>query len=90
MAQKNVRLRSKEQRSRSEVAHALRKLADRIEENKVTLGEGNEAISLTLPEQVELKLKVTEKSKPDRKKQELEVEISWNEGESGSGGIRIA
>ena len=90
MAVKNVRLRSKEQQSRSEVAQALKKLADRIEENKVTLGEGEEQVSLTLPERVELKLKVTEKPKPGTKKQELDIEISWKEGEKDSGGIRIA
>lgn len=90
MAVKNVRLRSKEQQSRSEVAQALRKLADRIEANKVTLGEGEEQVSLTLPERVELKLKVTDKPKPNSKKHKLDIEISWKEGENESGGIRIA
>jgi amphi-Trp domain-containing protein len=90
MAAKNVRLRSKEQQSRGEVAQALRKLADRIEENNVTLGEGADAVSLTMPERVELKLKVTEKPKPDTKKHKLDIEVSWKEGEKESGGIRIA
>ncbi|MFW6339117.1 MAG: amphi-Trp domain-containing protein, partial [Alkalispirochaetaceae bacterium] len=81
---KNVRLRSKEQQSRSEVAQALRKLADRLEENTVTLGQGNEQVTLTLPERVELKMKVTEKPKGQSTKQKLEVELSWTEGESAS------
>ncbi len=90
MAIKNVRLRSKEQQSRSEVAQALRKLADRIEENKVTLGQGQEEVTLTLPERIELKMKVTEKPKGESTKQKLEVELSWTEGETGSRGVHIA
>ncbi|MFP4301621.1 MAG: amphi-Trp domain-containing protein [Spirochaetaceae bacterium] len=86
---KNVRLRSKEQQSRSEVAQALRKLADRLEENKVALGQGNEQVTLTLPERVELKMKVTEKPKGQSTKQKLEVELSWTEGESASQGVHI-
>ena len=90
MAIKNVRLRSKEQQSRSEVAQALRKLADRIDENKVTLGQGQEEVTLSLPERIELKMKVTEKPKGEATKQKLEGELSWTEGETGSRGVHIA
>ena len=89
MAVKNVRLRSKESMSRGEVVDALRKLVDRIEQDSVTLGQGAQEVTLSLPEKLELKMKVTEKPKGNATKQKLQVELSWTEGEGTRDGVRI-
>lgn len=77
------RLRSKESRSRSEVAQTLRTLADRVEGNSVTLGQGENQVQLSLPDQLQMKIKVQDKPKGTTTRTELEVELSWDEGAGG-------
>jgi amphi-Trp domain-containing protein len=78
MAKKNVIVKSDVRKSLPEVAVFLRELADKIEANQVTLQQGADEVSLTMPETVDFELEFTEKTKKKKGvKRQLEIEIEW-------------
>lgn len=77
MSNKNVLFSSEEWKARQSTAGFLRELADSLEVGEVTLRRGDEEVSLSLPETVELEIKVTEKVKEQKTEQQLEIEIEW-------------
>ncbi len=78
MAKKNVLVKSDVRKSLPDVAAFLRELADKIESNQVTLHQGADEVSLTLPETVDFELEFTEKMKKKKGvKRQLEIEIEW-------------
>jgi len=82
---KNVMMKSEEKRSLAEVAHFLRDLAGKIESNTLTLKQGGEEVSVSLPDPVTLEVELQEKRKKGSKKRQLEIEIEWYPGgERGS------
>jgi amphi-Trp domain-containing protein len=78
---KNILFKSKDYKPSKETAKILRQIADKIEKRKLTLKKGSQEISIDIPENVELEIKVDEKRKGDVKKT-LEIEIEWKEGEN--------
>lgn len=78
MAKKNVLVKSDVRKSLPDVAAFLRELADKIESNQLTLHQGADEVSLTLPETVDFELEFTEKMKKKKGvKRQLEIEIEW-------------
>ena len=79
MAKKQVLFRAEEWKSRESTAAFLRELADSLERGELTLRRGEEEVTLSLPETVELEIEVTEKVKDQKTERELELEIEWTE-----------
>jgi amphi-Trp domain-containing protein len=82
---KETRLfKSEERKSRSDVSEFLRQLADRISKGQVVLSQGQEEITLQLPQSVVLEVQVEDEDKGTRGVQHsLEVEIKWFDDEQG-------
>jgi amphi-Trp domain-containing protein len=85
MAKEIVLFKSEERKSLAEVAGFLRELADRLDGNQVTLRQGTEELTLTIPDQVVLEIKVEDEGT----KHSLEVEIEWKEGDDAAGGVTL-
>jgi amphi-Trp domain-containing protein len=85
MAKEIVLFKSEERKSLTEVAAFLRELADRLDSNRVTLRQGAEELTLTIPNQVVLEIKVEDEGT----KHSLEVEIEWKEGDDAAGGVTL-
>ena len=83
MAKKEILFKSDERKTLPDVAAFLRQLADKIETGKVVLQLGSEEVKLHLATTVEFEVEVEQKPKIRGKKQSLEIEIEWYEGESG-------
>lgn len=79
-----VLLKSEEKRSLTELAGFFRDLANKIENNQLTLKQGGEEFSLHLPDPVTLELELEDKHKKGRTKRQLEIEIEWYLGEEDS------
>jgi amphi-Trp domain-containing protein len=82
---KETRLfKSEERKSRSDVSEFLHQLADRISKGTVVLSQGQEEITLQLPQSVILEVQVEDEDKGARGVQHsLEVEIKWFDDEQG-------
>jgi amphi-Trp domain-containing protein len=80
---KETRLfKSEERKSRSDVGAFLHQLADKILEGQVVLRQGQEEITLQLPQNVILEIQVEEEDKKAKGIQHsLEVEIKWFDDE---------
>ncbi len=80
-----VLFKSEEKKQTSEVASVLRIIADKIETGTITLSHGRDEVSLSIPGNITLELKVEEESKPGRDtlKKSLEIELEWYEGRDG-------
>lgn len=87
MAEETVLFESEERKQLSEVAEFLRQLADRLDQHEVTLRQGEEELTLSVPDQVELEIKVEEEAKRTGTERSLEIEIEWMEGEGGESGV---
>jgi amphi-Trp domain-containing protein len=79
MAKKTMLFRAEEWTSRSSAAALLRELADNLEAGEVTLRRGEEEVTFSLPETIELEIELTEKVKEHKTERELEIEIEWTE-----------
>lgn len=80
---KTILLKSEEKRSLADVARFLRDLADKIENNQLTLKQGDQEFTLNLPDPVTLELELEDKDKKGRTKRQFEIEIEWYPGEEG-------
>lgn len=81
MARKTIHLKSKERRGRSQLAAFFRELAAKIESNDVVLQQGDEQVTLNLPDSVEFEIEVEEKEKRGGNEFEIEIELEWREHE---------
>ena len=76
--------KSQERKNRSEISNFLHQLADRISDGKVILSQGNEDLSLQLPQNLILEVQVEDEDKGAKGIQHsLEVEIKWYDDEEG-------
>ena len=82
---KETRLfKSEERKSRSDVSAFLHQLADKIADGKVVLSQGQEELTLQLPQSLILEVQVEDEDKKAKGIQHsLEVEIKWFDDESG-------
>jgi amphi-Trp domain-containing protein len=76
--------KSEERKSRSEVSAFVRQLADKISEGQVVLRQGQEEMTLHLPQSLILEVQVEDEDKGTKGIQHsLEVEIKWFDDEPG-------
>jgi len=80
---KETRLfKSEERKSRSDLSAFVHQLADKISEGRVVLRQGQEEITLQLPQSLILEVQVEDEDKGARGIQHsLEVEIKWFDDE---------
>jgi amphi-Trp domain-containing protein len=79
--------KSEERTSRSEAVSFMRQLADKIEEGKVILRQGNEEVALELPGNVVFEVQAEDEDKGAKGTQRsLKLEIKWFDTEPGQGG----
>lgn len=79
----NKLVKSKAQFNRDELAGLLESIASRVREGTLTLGEGQGAVTLELPQVFTVEMEVQD-SGLDRVKRELELEIAWAIDAEGS------
>lgn len=89
MGKETVLFASEERQSLQNVADFLRQLADRLDNNQVVLRQGNQEITVDIPNNVVLELKVEEEQKKERTQRSLEVEIEWYDGEESGGTLSL-
>lgn len=84
--------KSEERATVAYVADFLRLLADKVATGSVTLIQGNQEITLTLPEMVELEVQVEDEfNRRGEVKHSLEVEIAWGDGDDQAvGGVKLS
>jgi len=90
MAKKNTLLKSKERRSVQDVAAFLRQLADRLEQNEITLQRGDNEIRIDVPDRVTFKVKAKEKIKKRSTKRQLKLTLKWKEGDRAENFVQVA
>jgi len=83
MMGKETRLfKSEERKSRSDVSDFVHQLADKISEGQVVLRQGQEEITLQLPQSLILEVQVEDEDRGAKGIQHsLEVEIKWFDDE---------
>ncbi|MGD1993560.1 MAG: amphi-Trp domain-containing protein [Anaerolineae bacterium] len=87
MGKKKILFKSDEPRDLASVAAFLRELADKLEQNEVTFRQGNDEVSIVLPDIVDFEVEVEEKVKKRKTKRSLELEIDWVEGAQSAGPV---
>ncbi len=82
MSKETVLFKTEEKMSRSSAANLLRQLADKLEKGKVKLLQGEKkAVTLKIPEQVEVEIKAEQEVGKRKTKKKLEFEIEWLVGD---------
>ena len=93
MARKKKLFKSDERKTREEVSTFLRELSEKIAGGTVVLKQGQQEVTLDLPENLILEVDVKEKQKrPKNPNRKLEIEIEWYEGEDdvrGDGSLEL-
>ncbi|MFO7538402.1 MAG: amphi-Trp domain-containing protein [Chloroflexota bacterium] len=89
MGREIVLFSSQERQSRPQVVAFLRDLADRIDGGEVTFKQGADSVTVNLPHNLVLELKVETEDKNGREKRSLEVEIEWYEGDEVDTGVTL-
>ncbi len=89
MGKETVLFASEERQSLRNVAEFLRQLADKLDGNQVVLRQGQQQITVDIPDNVVLELKVEEEQKKQRTQRSLEVEIEWYEGDESGGALTL-
>ena len=90
MAKKNTLLKSKERRSVQDVAAFLRQLADRLDQNEITLQRGADEIHIDVPHHVTFKVKAKEKIKKRSTKRQLKLTLKWKEGDRAENFVQVS
>jgi amphi-Trp domain-containing protein len=89
MGRKNVLVKSKERRSIEDVAEFLHQLADRLVENELVVQQDNDEVTVTVPNQVTMKLKIKEKLKKRKTKHSLKLGLKWVEHDTPRGTLKL-
>lgn len=88
MGVERVLFKSEEKKSSREIAAALRQIADKVEEGKLTLAQGENTVDLDFPGEMVLEIKVEEEEGRKLKKS-LEIELEWIPGDDAGGETKI-
>jgi amphi-Trp domain-containing protein len=82
MAKKANLFKGKERKSRAEVSEFLMQLSEKVASGEVTLRQTGDDLILDLPTSMGMKVKVTEKSKPQKgTRYKLTLKLTWREGD---------
>jgi amphi-Trp domain-containing protein len=87
--EEKVLLESESQKSLSQIASFLRGLSNQIEKGSVTMKQGENLITLALPENLTLEVEVEEEGEGSKKKRSLEIEIEWYEEDIAKGALEL-
>jgi amphi-Trp domain-containing protein len=88
MGKETVLFKSEEKKSSSEIADALRQIAEKIDDGTMTLKKSSDEIQIEFPPNMVLELKIEEEYGRKHKKS-LEIEIEWIIGEEQTDGAKI-
>jgi len=84
MGKETTLFKSEERKSREELSAFLRELADKISEEKVVLRQGQEEVTLQLPQHLILEVEVEDEEKGAKGiEHSLELEITWFDEDQG-------
>lgn len=72
--------------SKAEIAKKLQKIAEGVEKGEITLGSGNNSVTLKPSDNSEFEVKVEEEQNGEKS---LEMEIEWNDEKEDEGGLEI-
>lgn len=89
MGREVILFESEEPKEIQSVADFLRQLADKLDEQKVVLRDGQNEVSLEIPSSVVLEIKAEEEEKKQKTQRSLEIEIEWIVGQEGTGGVSL-
>ncbi len=90
MSKKEVVLfKSEEKRDRANVTAFLHQLVDKIGAGQVTLRQGDQDITVDIPNQIVLEIKVEEESRKGGVKMSLEIELEWIPGQDDGGAVTL-
>jgi len=84
-----VLLESESKKSPAEIASFLRGLSEQIEKGSITMKQGENLITLTLPENLTLEVEVEEEGEGRKMKRSLEIEIEWYEEDLAKGALEL-
>ena len=88
MGIETVLFKSEEKKSSSDVAAALRQIADKIDDGTMILKKGSEEITIEFPKNMILELKIEEEQGKELKKS-FEIELEWIVGDEQDDGATI-
>lgn len=96
-SQTRTLIKSKDTRSREELADLLQALSERIRDGSMSLTQAGDTIDVALPQALRVDIEVTDSRKPGRIKREVEIEMWWQVDDAGqpvedaksSGGLTI-
>ena len=88
---KEIRLfKSEERMSRSNLSSFLHQLADKLDQGKVVLRQGEEELTLEIPRSCILEIQVEDEDKKRKGIQHsLEIEIKWFDDEAKGGPLEL-
>jgi len=90
MGKEKKLFKSEERRSRSDVSAFVQQLADKIGEGRVILRQGQEELSLDLPNNLILEIQVEDEDKKRKGVQHsLEIEIKWFDSDAAGGPLEL-
>jgi amphi-Trp domain-containing protein len=90
MSKENRLFKSEERKTQAEVSAFLHVLADKIATGQVVLRQGEQEMTLQLPQSLVLEIQVEEEDKKGKGMQHsLEVEIKWFEGGMEAGPMEL-
>ena len=82
--------KSEERKNRSEVTAFLNQLSAKLSEGRVVLRQGNDEITLQVPDSLILEVQVEDEEKGSRGIQHsLEVEIKWFDNDDKGGSLEL-
>ena len=87
MGRETVLFKTEEKMSRNDAAELLRQIADKIDNGKVVLQQGNKNVKLKIPGRVEVEIKAEKEVGRRKAKKKIEVEIEWLVGSDADKGI---
>ncbi|MCP3892048.1 MAG: amphi-Trp domain-containing protein [Desulfobulbaceae bacterium] len=82
MGTETILFKTEEKMSRRMAANLLRQVADKLDNGKVKLQQGEQkAVILKIPDQVEVEIKAEKEVGKRKTKKKLDLEIEWHVGE---------
>jgi amphi-Trp domain-containing protein len=82
--------KSKERKNRQEVAEFLRLLADKVASGSIVLKQGQDEVTVQLPDILQLEVEVEDEQKRKKGVQhKLEIELKWYDNDEDGGPLEL-
>ena len=90
MGKETKLFKSEERKSRAQVSEFLHQIAEKIGSGEITLRQGDDELTVTLPANLILAVQVEDEDKKRKGIQHsLELEIKWFDGDDGGGPLTL-